>query len=82
MRMRAEWLAQGSVTLSVVAVILMISGGSLVVLGAIPVATPLMGLPVALYALGILARDGVVVGIAHVLVVAVSALGFYIQLSG
>lgn len=82
MRIRAEWLAEGSVSLSVVAVILMISGGSLVVLGAIPVATPLMGLPVALYALGILARDGVVVGIAHVLVVAVSALGFYIQMGG
>lgn len=36
-------------------------------LGAIPIAVPLLGLPIAAFALGILGRDGVVVAIGYAL---------------
>lgn len=38
-------------------------------LGAIPVVTPLAGIPVALFAIGILGREGVVVMTGSVLIV-------------
>ena len=62
-----------------VAVILILGGASLLVLGAIPVATPLIGLPVAVYAFGILARDGAVVAAGHVLVLLVAAGLVYLR---
>lgn len=66
---RWEALANGRLSLSVVAVILVLMGGSLLVLGAIPVAAPLVGLPIALFAFGILAWDGAVAGAGYGLIV-------------
>ncbi|MBE3639763.1 exopolysaccharide biosynthesis protein [Mangrovicoccus algicola] len=63
LHIRLEALSSGRVSLSLIALVLIAAGGSLVVLGAIPIATPLMGLPIAIFALGILSRDGVVVAV-------------------
>ncbi len=79
LHVRLTSLAEGRASLSVVAVILMLGGASLLVLGAIPVATPLIGLPVAVYAFGIIARDGAVVAGGHVLVVLVTAGIWYFR---
>lgn len=65
---RWEAVASGSVSLGVIAVLLILAGGSLLVLGAVPVAAPLVGLPVAVFAVGILGRDGVVVAAGYVLI--------------
>ena len=65
LQIRWQTLAEGRVSVSVIACILIVSGASLVVLGAIPVATPLMGLPVALFAFGLLSRDGLVVAAGY-----------------
>lgn len=70
---RMEWLAAGQASLSVIAALLILSGGSLVVLGAIPVAVPLLGLPIAVFAIGITARDGAVVAGGYVLLIAAGA---------
>ena len=70
---RWEALSGGHVSLSLIAVILMVTGGSLLVLGAIPVAAPLIGLPVAVFAFGILGRDGMVVAAGYVLIALVVA---------
>ncbi|KUP94658.1 exopolysaccharide biosynthesis protein [Tritonibacter horizontis] len=69
-RLHPRWvtLADGQVSLTVIAVILILAGGSLIVLGAIPIATPLIGLPVAIMAFGILGRDGVVVAAGYALI--------------
>ncbi|WP_306461409.1 exopolysaccharide biosynthesis protein [Thioclava sp. JE_KL1] len=64
---RWEPLACGSISVSVIAVILIVTGSSLLILGAIPVATPLIGLPIAVFAVGILGRDGIVVAAGYVL---------------
>lgn len=68
-RLRPRWsaLAEGRVSLCIMAVLLIVAGGSLLVLGAIPVTTPLLGLPVAVFALGVLGRDGMVVAAGYVL---------------
>lgn len=71
---RMERLAAGRVSLSVIAVVLIVAGGSLVVLGAVPVAVPLIGLPIAVFAIGIMARDGAVVAAGYALL-AVTAIG-------
>ncbi|WP_245964232.1 exopolysaccharide biosynthesis protein [Roseovarius spongiae] len=82
MRPAAEWLRRhlhprweslsgGALSLSVIAAILIVLGGSLLVLGVIPVATPLVGVPVAFFAFGLLGRDGVVVAAGYVLIVVV-----------
>lgn len=68
MAMRWGTLAGGNVSVSIIAVILILGGGSLLVLGAIPVATPLVGLPIAVFAFGLLARDGVIVTFGYALV--------------
>jgi hypothetical protein len=65
---RMEWLASGRASLTLIATILVAAGASLVVLGTIPVAVPLFGLPIAVFAIGILARDGVVVAAGYVLI--------------
>lgn len=62
-------LVRGTLSLTIIAMILLLTGGSLLVLGAIPVAAPLIGLPIGLFALGILARDGVVVAVGYGLIV-------------
>ena len=68
-RLRPRWsaLAEGRVSLCIMAILLIVAGGSLLVLGAIPVTTPLLGLPVAVFALGVLGRDGMVVAAGYVL---------------
>ena len=65
---RWEFLSSGNASISIIAVILILTGGSLTILGAIPVAAPLIGLPVAVFAFGILGRDGVVVAAGYVLI--------------
>lgn len=54
-----EWLAAGR--------------GSLLILGAIPVAVPLIGLPIAVFAVGIMARDGAVVAAGYLVLTATGA---------
>jgi hypothetical protein len=75
---RMEWLASGRGSLTVIATILIVAGASLLVVGTIPVAVPLVGLPIAVFAIGILARDGAVVAAGYVLIagtaVAVAAM--------
>ncbi|WP_335949501.1 exopolysaccharide biosynthesis protein [Salipiger bermudensis] len=79
-RLRPRWsaLAEGRVSLSIMAILLMIAGGSLLVLGAIPVMTPLLGLPVAVFALG---RDGVVVAAGYVLLGLAVLGGMWMRMS-
>ncbi|OWY13411.1 exopolysaccharide synthesis protein [Thioclava sp. JM3] len=67
MHRRWEPLARGNVSISAIAVILIVTGGSLLILGAIPVTVPLVGLPIAAFSLGILARDGVIVAVGYAL---------------
>ncbi|WP_229673135.1 exopolysaccharide biosynthesis protein [Salipiger pallidus] len=82
-RLRPRWsaLAEGRVSLSIMAILLMIAGGSLLVLGAIPVMTPLLGLPVAVFALGVLGRDGLVVAAGYVLLGLVILGGMWMKMS-
>ena len=80
LHIRWEVLARGRISIIVISLILMISGGSLLVLGAIPIATPMMGVPVALFAFGMLARDGVVVALGYSTLVVVIALAVYIRM--
>ncbi|WP_161556176.1 exopolysaccharide biosynthesis protein [Mangrovicoccus ximenensis] len=61
LHIRCQALSSGRLSLSLIALVLILAGGSLLVLGAIPVATPLVGLPIAIFATGILSRDGAVV---------------------
>lgn len=70
---RLHWLASGRASLAVIAVILIVAGTSLVVLGTIPVAVPLVGIPIAVFAVGILAGDGVVVAAGYVLLAGLAA---------
>lgn len=67
--MQARWncLSESTSSRALISVILIVTGGSLIVLGAIPIAVPLLGLPLAVFALGILGRDGVVVAIGYAL---------------
>lgn len=65
---RWELVAVGRVSISAIAVILVLSGTSLLVVGAIPVAAPLLGVPIAVFAFGILGRDGVVVTLGYLLI--------------
>ena len=82
-RLRPRWsaLAEGRVSLSIMAILLILAGGSLLVLGAIPVTTPLLGLPVAVFALGVLGRDGMVVAAGYVLLALVVFGGMWMQMS-
>ncbi|WP_375176035.1 exopolysaccharide biosynthesis protein [Pseudooceanicola sp.] len=73
---RWEGVAAGQVSISIIAVILMITGSSLLILGAIPVAAPLLGVPIAVLAFGVLGRDGVVVTIGYALILA-AAVGIW-----
>lgn len=71
---RMEPLSNGALSLAVIALLLIASGLSLFVIGAIPVATPLVGLPVALFGIGILARDGAVVAAGYAVMVVVAGV--------
>ncbi|WP_138468904.1 exopolysaccharide biosynthesis protein [Poseidonocella sp. HB161398] len=76
LHVRLQVLSAGRLSLSLIALVLILAGSSLLVLGAIPVATPLLGVPVAIFAIGILSRDGAVVAAGWaVLALAVSTLG-------
>lgn len=66
LHVRMEHLARGSASLMVISLILILAGSSLLILGAVPVATPIMSLPIALFAFGILGRDGAVVAAGYV----------------
>ncbi|MGK7651307.1 exopolysaccharide biosynthesis protein [Roseovarius sp. B08] len=70
---RWEMLSNGNISLSLIAVLLIVTGASLLILGAIPVATPLIGLPVAVFAVGLLGRDGMVVAAGYILIALIIA---------
>lgn len=71
LRPRWEMLSGGGASISIIALILILCGSSLLVLGAIPIAAPLIGVPVAVFGLGILARDGAVVAFGYAFMAAV-----------
>ena len=71
---RMEPLSNGALSLSIIALLLIACGASLFVIGAIPVATPLVGLPVALFGIGILARDGAVVAAGYIVTALVAGV--------
>ena len=51
-------LAASRVSLTAIATILLVLGLSMLVLGVIPVFAPLIGLPILLFAIGLVSRDG------------------------
>lgn len=70
---RWQWLAAGRLSVVAIGVMVMLAGLSLVVIGAIPVLVPLMGLPIAVFAVGLMAQDGAVVAGGYGLLVAIAA---------
>ncbi|OWU68113.1 hypothetical protein ATO3_24795 [Marinibacterium profundimaris] len=62
---RLPVLAEGQLSLWVIALVLVLGGASMMVLGAIPFAIPLVGLPIACFAVGILTGDGLVVAAGY-----------------
>jgi hypothetical protein len=68
-----KWLAAGRGSLTIIAGLLIVAGGSLVILGAIPVAVPLIGLPIAVFSVGIIACDGAVVAAGYLVLTATAA---------
>ena len=72
LRPRWEILSENNASLSIIAVILIMTSGSLTILGAIPAAAPLDGLPVAAFAFGIPGRDGLVVALGYALIAVIS----------
>ncbi|MEC7764045.1 MAG: exopolysaccharide biosynthesis protein [Pseudomonadota bacterium] len=79
LRIRWELLSRGRISIIAISIIMMVSGASLLVIGAVPIATPLMGIPIALFAFGLLARDGVMVLFGYATVIAVTAAFYYIR---
>jgi hypothetical protein len=69
---RLEWLAVGRWSLTVVALLMIVAGGSLVILGALPIAVPLIGLPIAIFAIGIMAADGIVMVTGYILLLVIA----------
>ena len=67
LRPRATPLAEGSVSLRIIALLLILLGLSMTVLGAIPILPPLMGIPVLFFALGLTTRDGAAVALGYLL---------------
>ncbi len=80
LRIRWELLSRGRASMVLISLILMVSGLSLLVIGAIPIATPLMGVPIGLFAFGLFARDGVLVALGYSSLVLVVALAVYIRM--
>lgn len=64
---RLTFLAQGPVSLRIIATVLILTGLSMTVLGAIPILPPLMGIPVLFFALGLTTRDGAAVALGYLL---------------
>lgn len=79
LKVRMEYLSTGKISLSIIAVILILTGGSLLVLGAIPVVVPMMGLPIILFAFGLFARDGAVVAAGYVLILIACVMIFLLH---
>jgi hypothetical protein len=69
---RWEWLAAGRASVAAIGAMVMLAGLSLLVIGAIPVLVPLMGLPIAVFATGLMAEDGAVVAGGYALLGAIS----------
>lgn len=69
---RLVWLAAGRASVVAIGVMVMVAGIALLVLGAIPVLVPVMGLPIAVFGLGLMAQDGAVVAGGYVIVIAMS----------
>jgi hypothetical protein len=67
LRPRATALAEGAVSLRVMALALVAAGLLMAVFGAIPVLPPLLGVPVLFFALGLTTRDGAAVGLGYLL---------------
>lgn len=61
LKVRLEPLAVSRPAVTLIGLALILSGLSLIIVGAIPVATPLLGLPVAIFSVGLLTRDGMAV---------------------
>lgn len=74
---RWERLSGGNLSISLIALFLIATGTSLLVLGAIPIAVPVVGIPVTLFAVGLLARDGVIVAAGYA-VILLAAIGIWI----
>ncbi|NDV49317.1 exopolysaccharide biosynthesis protein [Salipiger sp. PrR003] len=74
---RWERLSGGNLSISLIALFLIATGTSLLVLGAIPIAVPLVGIPVTLFAVGLLARDGVIVAAGYA-VILLAGIGIWI----
>ncbi|MGS4948214.1 exopolysaccharide biosynthesis protein [Meridianimarinicoccus sp. RP-17] len=70
---RWQWLAAGRVSVVAIGFLVTLAGLSLLVIGVIPVLVPLMGLPVAVFAMGLMAEDGAVVAGGYGLLIAISA---------
>ena len=67
LRPRVTVLAEGPISLRVIAVFLILAGFVMAALGAIPILPPLLGLPVLCFALGLTARDGAAVAAGYAL---------------
>jgi hypothetical protein len=65
LRPRLTPLAEGAVSLRLIAVLLICTGLAMAVFGAIPVLPPLLGLPVLFFALGLTTRDGAAVALGY-----------------
>lgn len=61
LKVRLEPLAVSRLAICLIGVALILAGLSLLVVGAIPMATPLLGLPIAVFSVGLLCRDGLAV---------------------
>lgn len=61
LKVRLEPLAVSRPAVTLIGLALIVAGLSLLIIGAIPVATPLLGLPVAIFSVGLLTRDGMAV---------------------
>lgn len=77
LRIRLEFLSGSRASLNIIALVLILAGLSLIVLGAVPVTVPLTGLPVAVFAFGILARDGAVVAVGYVMLATLGVAGVW-----
>jgi hypothetical protein len=69
LRPRVLALAEGAVSLRLIAVLLVCAGLVMAVMGAIPILPPLMGIPVLFFALGLTTRDGAAVALGYLLLV-------------
>ena len=78
LHIRMEYISSSRASLSIIALVLIAAGISLIVLGAVPLAVPLTGLPIAVFAFGIPARDGAVVMAGYVMLVALVVAGIWV----